>query len=92
MSTRPEAPELVVLDASFVLRYVLHTEAPRPHREGLAILGECETGDSVALKAYETALQSTNLPTEAKSLIEQQHSQVLQAKNWVTQQKGNVRH
>ncbi|GAB3308756.1 PA2169 family four-helix-bundle protein [Hymenobacter humi] len=57
-----------------------------------AILGECETGDSVALKAYETALQSTNLPTEAKSLIEQQHSQVLQAKNWVTQQKGNVRH
>jgi predicted nucleic acid-binding protein len=42
MSARLEAPDLVVLDASFVLRYVLHTEAPRPHREGLAILGECE--------------------------------------------------
>jgi predicted nucleic acid-binding protein len=42
MSARPGAPELVVLDASFVLRYVLHTEAPRPHREGLAVLGECE--------------------------------------------------
>ena len=55
-----------------------------------AILGECETGDSVALKAYETALQSTNLPAEAKSVLEQQHSQVLQAKNWVTQQKGNA--
>ena len=42
MSARLEAPDLVVLDASFVLRYVLHTDAPRPHREGLAVLGECE--------------------------------------------------
>lgn len=53
-----------------------------------AILGECETGDSVALKAYETALQSTDLPPQAKTVIEQQHSQILTAKNWVTQQKG----
>ncbi|WP_426059142.1 PA2169 family four-helix-bundle protein [Hymenobacter sp. B1770] len=55
-----------------------------------AILGECETGDSVALKAYETALQAENLPTEAKSILQQQHSEVLQAKNWVTQQKGSL--
>jgi len=53
-----------------------------------AILGECETGDAVALKAYETALQSSNLPAQAKTVIEQQHSQILTAKNWVTQQKG----
>lgn len=52
-----------------------------------AILGECENGDSVALKAYETALQSADLPAQAKSVLEQQHSQVLQAKNWVTQHK-----
>ena len=52
-----------------------------------AILGECENGDSVALKAYETALQSAELPAQAKSVLEQQHSQVLQAKNWVTQHK-----
>jgi predicted nucleic acid-binding protein len=31
-------PEAVVLDASFVLRYVLHTQAPRPHPAGLAML------------------------------------------------------
>ena len=31
-------PDLVVLDASFVLRYLLHTEAPRPHPAGLGLL------------------------------------------------------
>jgi predicted nucleic acid-binding protein len=36
------APELVVLDASFVLRYVLHTDAPRPHPSGLQALKDCE--------------------------------------------------
>ncbi len=36
------APDLVVLDASFVLRYVLHTAAPRPHPGGLAMLRGCE--------------------------------------------------
>ncbi len=36
------APEVVVLDASFVLRYVLHTHAPRPHPSGLALLQGCE--------------------------------------------------
>ena len=36
------APDLVVLDASFVLRYVLHTNAPRPHPGGLALLQGCE--------------------------------------------------
>jgi predicted nucleic acid-binding protein len=33
---------LVVLDASFVLRYVLHTDAPRPHPAGLQSLKDCE--------------------------------------------------
>ena len=35
------APESVVLDASFVLRYVLHTQAPRPHPAGLQMLRGC---------------------------------------------------
>jgi predicted nucleic acid-binding protein len=38
----PTAPDSVVLDASFVLRYVLHTDAPRPHPAGLAALRDCE--------------------------------------------------
>lgn len=35
-------PDLVVLDASFVLRYLLHTDAPRPHPAGLGLLKGCE--------------------------------------------------
>jgi len=36
------APESVVLDASFVLRYVLHTDASQPHPAGLLLLKDCE--------------------------------------------------
>ena len=35
-------PDVVVIDASFVLRYVLHTDAPRPHASGLQMLKDCE--------------------------------------------------
>ncbi|MBG8554658.1 ferritin-like domain-containing protein [Hymenobacter guriensis] len=55
-----------------------------------AILGECETGDAVALQAYETALRSSELPVETRNVIQQQHGDILSAKNWVTQQKGRV--
>ena len=55
-----------------------------------AILGECETGDAVALRAYETAL-SADLPQQAKSFIEQQHSQILSAKNQITLWKGQAK-
>ena len=36
------APDTVVLDASFVLRFVLHADAPRPHPAGLQALRDCE--------------------------------------------------
>lgn len=36
------APDTVVLDAAFVLRFVLHTDAPRPHPAGLQALRDCE--------------------------------------------------
>ncbi|WP_044513569.1 ferritin-like domain-containing protein [Hymenobacter sp. DG25B] len=55
-----------------------------------AILGECETGDATALQAYETALRSSELPVEARTVIQKQHGDILSAKNWVTQQKGRV--
>ena len=35
-------PDVVVLDASFVLRYLLHTDSPRPHPAGLGMLKGCE--------------------------------------------------
>ena len=53
-----------------------------------AILGECENGDAAALKAYETALTVEGLPQDLKAVIEQQHNQILQAKNQVTALKS----
>jgi len=35
-------PRSVVVDASFVLRYVLHTQSARPHPAGLQMLDDCE--------------------------------------------------
>ncbi|GGF09159.1 ferritin-like domain-containing protein [Hymenobacter cavernae] len=52
-----------------------------------AILGECETGDATALEAYEQALKAADLPAEAKSVIQQQHGQILAAKNSITSLK-----
>ncbi len=42
MTLKENSPEVVVLDASFVLRYVLHTQAPRPHASGLTLLKNAE--------------------------------------------------
>jgi predicted nucleic acid-binding protein len=42
VTTRGKVPDLVVVDASFVLRFVLHTKAPRPHPQGLTMLGHTE--------------------------------------------------
>jgi predicted nucleic acid-binding protein len=38
MSVNQPPPEWVVVDASFVLRYVLHTQAKKPHAAGLQLL------------------------------------------------------
>ncbi len=53
-----------------------------------AILSECENGDATALKAYETALEVQELPQDLKSVLQQQHSQIMQAKNQVTALKS----
>ena len=42
MTAKESPPDLVVLDASFVLRFVLHTQAPRPHPAGLTLMKNAE--------------------------------------------------
>ena len=42
MTTSEPPPKCVVLDASFVLRYVLHTQAARPRPAGLKLLQNVE--------------------------------------------------
>lgn len=55
-----------------------------------AILGECETGDATALAAYEAALKA-DLPSDVRAVVEQQHGQILAAKNKITQLKGQAK-
>jgi hypothetical protein len=43
---------------------------------------------SVALKAYETVLSSNDVPAGAKSVFQQQHDAILQAKNWLSMNKN----
>lgn len=42
MTVADEPPKCVVLDASFALRYVLHTQAAKPHSAGLKVLQNVE--------------------------------------------------
>ncbi|CAA9214082.1 MAG: hypothetical protein AVDCRST_MAG95-244 [uncultured Adhaeribacter sp.] len=55
-----------------------------------AILSECENGDAAALKAYETALGASSLPTDIRDIIEKQHSEILEAKNRITSMKRTI--
>ncbi|TGE14377.1 ferritin-like domain-containing protein [Hymenobacter elongatus] len=82
--------ESVLTDAAAALhRGWINIKSTVTGQNDSAILGECETGEATALTAYETALKSTEIPAEARTVIEKQHSEILTAKNWVTQQKGS---
>jgi uncharacterized protein (TIGR02284 family) len=48
-----------------------------------------EAGEATALKAYETALSAQDIPAGAKTVFQQQHDAILQAKNWLTQNKNS---
>jgi len=81
--------EGVVADAAAAVhRGWINIKSVITGQDDSAILGECETGDATALSSYETALKSTELPAEARNVIQKQHGEILSAKNWITQQKG----
>ena len=81
--------EGVVADAAAAVhRGWINIKSAITGQDDSAILGECETGDATALQSYETALKSTELPVDARNVIQKQHGEILSAKNWVTQQKG----
>jgi uncharacterized protein (TIGR02284 family) len=81
--------EGVVADAAAAVhRGWINIKSAITGQDDSAILGECETGDATALTSYETALKSNELPAEARNVIQKQHSEILSAKNWVTQHKG----
>ncbi|MBC6990020.1 MULTISPECIES: PA2169 family four-helix-bundle protein [Hymenobacter] len=82
--------EGVVADAAAAVhRGWINIKSAITGQDDSAILGECETGDKVALEAYEKAM-STGLPAEAKNVIQKQHSEILAAKNQITTLKGQT--
>lgn len=52
-----------------------------------AVLEAAETGEAAALKGYETALSATDLPADVQSVLQKQHGEVLEAKNWLSMHK-----
>ncbi|QIL74699.1 ferritin-like domain-containing protein [Hymenobacter sp. HDW8] len=80
--------EGVVADAAAAVhRGWINIKSAITGQDDNAILGECETGDKVALEAYEQALKAEGLPAEAKSIIQKQHGEILAAKNQITSLK-----
>ncbi|WP_207430505.1 ferritin-like domain-containing protein [Sabulibacter ruber] len=55
-----------------------------------AILGECETGDEAAIKAYDNALQTDGLPVELLTVIQRQRQDIQAAKQTVTSLKETL--
>jgi len=52
-------------------------------KDNKAVLNECERGEDYAVKAYQTALKATDLPSNLKSVIEKQYQGVQEAHNTI---------
>ena len=50
-------------------------------KDNKAVLSECERGEDYAVKAYQTALEAQDLPSNLKSVIEKQYQGVQEAHN-----------
>lgn len=73
--------------AAAVHRGWINVKAAFTGHDDSSVLSACETGEDSAIKAYDTALQTDNLSDAAKSIFQQQRSEVMSAKNWITQHK-----
>ena len=58
-------------------------------KDDSSVLEAAKTGEAAALKAYETALGTSGLPADAQGVLQQQHAQILEAKNWLEMHKTN---
>ncbi|WP_205504558.1 ferritin-like domain-containing protein [Rufibacter psychrotolerans] len=52
-----------------------------------AILGECETGDEAAIKAYDNALNTEGLPVDLLTVIQRQRQEIMATKQTITSLK-----
>ena len=74
--------------AAAVHRGWINIKAAITGQDDSSVLAAAETGEATALKAYETALSSNDIPAGAKSVFQQQHDAILQAKNWLAMNKS----
>ena len=74
--------------AAAVHRGWINIKAAITGQDDSSVLEAAETGEATALKAYETALSSNEIPAGAKSVFQQQHDAILQAKNWLAMNKS----
>ena len=56
-------------------------------KDDKAILNECERGEDSAVKAYQDALKEPNLPTNLRTLIERQFTNVKQTHDRIKQMR-----
>ncbi len=90
-TTNDNTIEGVVLDAAgAVHRGWINLKSAITGNSNEAILNECENGDAAALKTYETALGVSGIPEDIRSIVEKQHSEILEAKNRITTMKRSI--
>jgi uncharacterized protein (TIGR02284 family) len=81
--------ESVATDAAAAVhRGWINIKAAITGQDDSAVLEAAETGEATALKAYETVLSSNDVPAGAKTVFQQQHDAILQAKNWLAMNKS----
>lgn len=80
--------ESVATDAAAAVhRGWINVKAAFTGNDDSSILSTCETGEETLLKAYDQALQVQGINDSARSVLQQQRSEVQSAKNWITQHK-----
>ncbi|MGI4737954.1 MAG: ferritin-like domain-containing protein [Janthinobacterium lividum] len=82
------AESLVTDAAAAVHRGWINIKSAITGQDDSAVLDAAETGEATALKTYETVLSSKDVPAGAKSVFQQQHDAILQAKNWLAMNKN----
>lgn len=81
--------ESVATDAAAAVhRGWINIKSTLTGQDDSAVLEAAETGEASALKAYETALSAQEIPAGAKTVFQQQHDAILQAKNWLSMNKN----
>jgi len=80
--------ESLAIDAAAALhRGWIDVKSVLTGHDDSSVLEAAKTGEAAALKAYETALSTSGLPADAQGVLQQQHGQILEAKNWLEMQK-----